>query len=230
MNELYKIPAAPTFVGRHFTGGCLFRNGGPVDQKLCEDACSVVPNNVRCSEAQCASPWRACRACILQGKSVPPGHVVDAKSGLCDWHTENGADTVRPRGLGLVEAESGLRSISAAKKAGLVEDSEDEDTEGPPEGPQDATEKKKGAKTKSVSAALKTENLKKAAEVLWEEGDKTSRLTTEAIIAKARDLLKDEGVEIKPNTLRQFWYLQPARFIEQLADPKGLSPKQYRRG
>jgi len=44
----------------------------------------------------CPVSWRICNACILQRASGDDIRVIDSETGLCSFHTKNGAGAVRP--------------------------------------------------------------------------------------------------------------------------------------
>ncbi|MBI4099297.1 ParB N-terminal domain-containing protein, partial [Candidatus Parcubacteria bacterium] len=57
---------------------------------------SVYQTNLgTCTARACASPWRRCLSCRLQGYCGADAAVVDATQGLCQFHRENGREARR---------------------------------------------------------------------------------------------------------------------------------------
>lgn len=80
-----KKPAAPVL-----TVQCpLFHEA--IGKTQCQEQCSIIRTNERtCDARACASPWRFCLHCLLQGYRGPDSIVTDHIHGACEFHLEHG--------------------------------------------------------------------------------------------------------------------------------------------
>ena len=50
--------------------------------------------NTRCAIAECASPWRACRMCIVLGQVAEQKTLIDPPTGFCSAHANMAASVL----------------------------------------------------------------------------------------------------------------------------------------
>ncbi|MBI3304825.1 ParB/RepB/Spo0J family partition protein [Candidatus Parcubacteria bacterium] len=89
-------PAPVMPVVRHALFACPLFPGRRIGEPTCVEKSSVYQTNLgTCTARSCASLWRRCLACTLQGYRGADAVVVDAVQGLCQFHRENGREARR---------------------------------------------------------------------------------------------------------------------------------------
>lgn len=78
-----------------FPHSCAVANG-PVSLDMCKSLTATFRNQAACRSSRCNSSARACTSCLRQG-SLPYGVVVDVMTGLCKFHSSNGAEKIRTK-------------------------------------------------------------------------------------------------------------------------------------
>lgn len=95
-----------------------------IDYGYCTSINTSPQRNFRCKG--CTSAYRICSACTIQHVTAPDIRDIDPETGLCAWHTEFGAEAIRPseeipairrRGVSAVPTRFSLNSYAAIAEA-----------------------------------------------------------------------------------------------------------------